>query len=193
MKLYFSLLTTLLSIIFFSACSNRPLHMYTLNIEENIPKTSPHFDSIRVDYPKGIEETMGTKIYFSRSNLTQSYYSYSQWSKSLNRILMANLIKALLKSNISKNVLDYASQAEAKYELESTIYSFEHKIEDKGSFANISIGMRLLRTQDHYLISSKIFNYKIPCETTDAKGFVEASNKALSHLSIDTIKWLKNQ
>ncbi len=183
----------LLLIIMLSACSKPPLHLYTLNIQDNIPKTTPLFSSIRIDYPKGIEEeTLGNKIYFSKSDLTQSYYGYSQWSKSLNRILMANLIKALQKSHISRVVLDYASEVEAKYELEIRIYRFEHKIIDKKkSYSNISIGIRLLNSQNRTLISSKIFNYNTPCSTTDAKGFVKASNEAISHLSIDTIKWLK--
>ncbi len=173
-----------------TACSGRSLQMYTLSTQGTLPKVSPRFSSLRVDYPKGIEDTMGTRIYFSRSDLTQSYYSYSQWSKSLNRILMANLIEALQRSGLARTVLDYASEAEAAYELESTVYRFEHRITPEGSFADVSIGLRLLRGRDRHLIASHIFSYRIPCQSTDAAGFVEAANQAVSRLSVDMIKWL---
>ncbi|WP_292654992.1 ABC-type transport auxiliary lipoprotein family protein [Nitratifractor sp.] len=173
-----------------AACSGRSLQMYTLSPQGSLPHLHPRFSSLRVDYPKGIEDTMGTRIYFSRSNLTQSYYSYSQWSKSLNRILMANLIETLQRSGLARTVLDYASEADAAYEIESTVYRFEHRITPQGSYADISIGLRLLRSSDRHLIASKIFSYQIPCRSTDAAGFVEAANRAVSRLGVDMVKWL---
>jgi ABC-type uncharacterized transport system auxiliary subunit len=187
----------LLSLLFAGAlffllggCSGKTIHMYTLNGAANPPHMHTRYSAIRVDYPKGIGDTMGTRIYFSRSDLTQSYYGYSQWSKSLNRILMANLIEALQRSGIARNVLDYASQADAPYELESTVYRFEHRIAPTGSTAEVSIGLRLIRTEDKRLVASKIFHYSIPCSRTDAQGFVEAANRAISRLSTDMVRWL---
>ncbi len=171
-------------------CGAKTINMFTLQSPTNPPKYKPIFSAIRVDYPKGIEESMGTRIYFSRSKLSQSYYSYSRWSKSLNRIIMAAIIETLQRSGIARNVLDYASEVDAMYELESTIYRFEHKITEKGSYAEISIALRLIRSQNKKLIASKIFNYSIPCTQTDAKGFVEAANSAINRLSIDMINWL---
>jgi len=179
--------------LFLAACSGKTLQLYTLSPQGNLPQVHPRFSSLRVDYPKGIEDTMGTRIYFSRSDLTQSYYSYSQWSKSLNRILMAALIETLQRSGLARTVLDYASEADAAYELESTVYRFEHRITPQGSFADVSIGVRLLRSSDRHLIASKIFSYRIPCRRTDAAGFVEAANRAVSRLGADLIRWLAKQ
>ncbi|WP_292654365.1 ABC-type transport auxiliary lipoprotein family protein [Nitratifractor sp.] len=179
--------------LFLAACSSRTLQMYTLSAEAPLPHVPPRFTSLRVDYPKGIEDTMGTRIYFSRSDLTQSYYSYSQWSKSLNRILMANLIETLQRSGLARTVLDYASEADAAYELESTVYRFEHRITAQGSYADVSIGLRLLHSNDRHLIAAKVFNYRIPCPSTDAAGFVKAANEAVSRLGTDMIRWLAKQ
>ncbi|ADV46467.1 ABC-type transport auxiliary lipoprotein family protein [Nitratifractor salsuginis] len=192
MKNLLSLLIAGALFFLLGGCSGKTIHMYTLDAAGNLPRVHPRFSAIRVDYPKGIEDTMGTRIYFSRSDLTQSYYGYSQWSKSLNRILMANLIEALQRSGIARNVLDYASQADAPYELECTVYRFEHQITPQGSTAEISIGLRLIRTEDKKLIASKIFNYSIPCTQTDARGFVEAANRAIFRLSTDMIRWLSS-
>ena len=190
MKAILSLCLGMTLLLLLGGCSGKTIQMYTLNGSTNPPRVHPRFSAIRVDYPKGIEDTMGTRIYFSRSDLTQSYYQYSQWSDSLNRILMANLIAALQRSGIAHNVLDYASQADAPYELETTVYRFEHKITPQGSSAEVVIGLRLLRSEDKRLIASKIFHYSIPCPQTDAKGFVEAANQAMARLSADMVRWL---
>ena len=192
MKSLSSLLLAGTLLILLSGCSGKTIRMYTLESTVNPPHFHPRYSAIRVDYPKGIEDTMGTRIYFSRSDLTQSYYSYSQWSKSLNRILMANLIEALQRSGIARTVLDYASQADAPFELESTVYRFEHRITPRGSSAKVSIGLRLIRSDDKRLIASKTFRYSIPCTRTDARGFVEAANLAVSRLSADMVRWLSS-
>jgi cholesterol transport system auxiliary component len=190
MKTLSSLVCAGILLLLLGGCSGKTIQMYTLQSTGTPPQVHPRYSAIRVDYPKGIEDTMGTRIYFSRSDLTQSYYSYSQWGQSLNRILMANLIEALQRSGIARNVLDYASQADAPYELESTVYRFEHHITPQGSSAEVAIGLRLIRAEDKRLIASKIFHYSVPCTQTDAKGFVEAANRAITRLSADMVRWL---
>ena len=182
-------------ILFITACSApHTLYMYTLSPSLSTP-LSPisayRGASVRVDYPKGIEDTMGTRIYYSRSRLTQSYYLYHQWSRPLNRIIMSNLISTLQQNHTFRHVLDYASEARADYLLESTVYRFRHMIEEKGSYADVSIGLRLLRTSDNHLLKSRRFEYRVPCSSTDAKGFVESANKAMEYMGQDIKKWLR--
>jgi len=185
-------LTLLLLTLFLTACGSRSVQMYTLTPGEVPVGSSPfrHSD-VRVEYPKGIEDTMGTRIYYTRSNLTRSYYLYNQWSQPLNRLVMGHIIETLQRSHAFRHVLDYASEAGADYLLETTIYRFDHRITDKGSFAEISIGLRLLRNSDRHLVKSRRFDYRIPCESTDAPGFIKAANRAMEHLSVDMLKWLK--
>jgi len=147
--------------------------------------------TLRVDYPKGIEESMGSKIYYQDSNLQESYYLYSQWSKSLNRILMGVLVDTLQNSNLFKRVVDYSSTAEVDLILETSIYKFEHKIEPNSSFANIEIEVRLLNANSNQVIKSKIFKYQTPCTSTDARGFIEASNRSMESFGRDLISFLQ--
>ena len=191
MRKLISLLALLSTLLILSACSSKAIRMYTLAPAE-VPTAASTFRhaSVRVDYPKGIEDTMGTRIYFSRSDLTRSYYRYNQWSISLNRIVMAHLIETLQRSRIFGTVLDYASEADSDYTLETTIYRFQHRIEKERSYADVSIGLRLLRSSDNRLVKSRRFNYLIPAETTDAPGFVEAANRAMQRLSADMVRWL---
>ncbi len=179
-------------IFLLAGCSSRSIQMYTLDAGSAAQpqRTAYAHATVRVDYPKGIEDTMGTRIYFSRSDLTQSYYQYHQWSKPLNRIILAQLIEALQRSHIFHRVIDYASEARSDYTLETTIYRFEHRIEKERSYAVVSVGLRLLRSDNDSVVKSRRFDYKIPAPTTDAKGFVLAANEAMKRLSVEMTRWL---
>ncbi len=180
-------------ILIFSGCSQKTLHLYTLDAASSVPRVSPRFETLRVDYPQGIENGMSDRIYFRRGDLSQSYYAQSQWAQTLNRILLANLLERLRRSGIARHVIDYASQADADYELESTVYRFEQIVEGEHSYAEISIGFRLLRSDTKKLIAQKIFTARVPCPTTDARGFVEAANNALEKLGAEMVRWLARQ
>jgi len=145
--------------------------------------------AVRVGYPRGIEGAMGTHIYYTTSDLKQSYYLYSEWNKPLSRILMKNLIGALYLSGSFGNILDYASTARADYILESVVHSFVHHIENDSSYADISIELRLMRNTGS-IIKSKLFSYRIPIRNNNAEGFVHAANIAVGKLKRDMLKWL---
>jgi len=181
------------AVLMLAACASRQLEMYTLAPAELAPVHTPYAGSdVRVDYPKGIDDTMSSRIYYSRSDLTRSYYLYHQWSQSLNRLLMAHIIESLQRAHAFRHVLDYASEAGADYLLETTIYRFEHQITPQGSYAVISIGLRLLRNSNKTLVKSRRFDYRIPCSTTDAPGFIRAANQAMERFSLDMVRWLKS-
>jgi cholesterol transport system auxiliary component len=189
-KLTSATLLTLLLLL--TACGSRQIRMYTL-APGTVPSGYASFrrSDVRVEYPKGIEDTMGTRIYYTRSDLTRSYYLYNQWSLPLNRLIMAHLIETLQRGKAFRHVLDYASEAGADYLLETTIYRFDHRITGQGSFAEISIGVRLLHTGDRRLVKSRRFAYRVPCESTDAPGFIRATNRAMERFSSDLLKWLR--
>jgi len=185
------LLATLLLLL--TACGTKTIRMYTLSPAQVGAQRTPYAGrDVRVDYPKGIDDTMSTRIYYTRSDLTRSYYLYNQWSLPLNRLVMAHLIGTLQQSHAFRHVLDYASEAGSDYILETTIYRFEHRITPEGSFAEISIGLRLLRTADKSLVKSRRFDYKIPCKSTDARGFIEATDEAMRRFDTDLLRWLRS-
>jgi len=191
MKKISSFLLLLLA-LFLAACGSQAVRMYTLAPAQVPAGPSPfHGSDVRVEYPKGIEDTMGTRIYYTRGDLTRSYYLYNEWSQPLNRLVMAHLIEALQRSHTFRNVLDYASEAGADYLLETTIYRFDQRITGQEAYADVSIGLRLLRNGDHKLVKSRRFDYRIPCESADAPGFVKAANRAMERLAVDMVRWLR--
>ena len=176
-----------------AGCASTAIKTYTLSPKSYKRVSYSKFQNsvVRVDYPKGVEDTMGTKIYYQDGSLEESFYLYSQWSKSLNRIIMGAVVDILQQSNLFKRVVDYSSTADVDYILESSIREFEHKLEGNSSFASIIIEARLLDSTNHKIVKSKLFHYKEPCTTTDARGFVEASNGALERFGRDLVLFLE--
>ena len=187
------LFLTILMLGLLAGCGGRTLSQYTLKSPSTAPVASSPYRhaTVRVDYPHGIDDTMGTRIYFSKEDLTRAPYRYSRWSQPLNRLLMAHIIEALQRARIFRQVLDYASEAPADYRLETTIYRFDHHLLESGdSVALISLEVRLLSSRDSRILRSRRFDYRIPCGRTDARGFIEAANRALDRFARDLVRWL---
>jgi ABC-type uncharacterized transport system auxiliary subunit len=149
-----------------------------------------HNKILMVDYPGGIGHGMSDRIYYRKGDIESSYL-YSRWSVSQNRLLMARILKIVRNSSIFKEVLDYASEATPDYLLESRIYAFRHMLnKDGSSYALIDIVFRLLRYEDHKVVKSVELRYEEPCESTDARGFVRAAERAMRRLGDDLVEWL---
>ncbi|WP_456430997.1 ABC-type transport auxiliary lipoprotein family protein [Nitratifractor sp.] len=194
MKSLMTLLFLLVSIVSIDGCSaTRGLTLYRLDAPgAKAANARWHRATLRVDFPKGLDEGMSSRIYFVRGDLSRSYYRYSQWSGSLSRLLLGDLYRTLSGSGLFAHVIDYASQAESDYTLETEILRFEHRIDPDGkrSYAVVEIAARLLRSASGSIVRSRRFAYRIPCPSTDAAGFVQAANTALGAFNRDIVRWL---
>ncbi len=189
------LLTLLLGMVIsvMAGCvASHTIQSYTLESKTDIGPSCRHIyrhSTIRVEYPRGIENSMGTRIYYSKERLKRSYYLYSEWNKPLSRILMKNLMDALYLSGNFRGVTDYASTAKSDYILESVVHSFVHRIEKDSSFADISIELRLMREGGN-VVKSRLFSYAVPVRSKNAEEFVRAANTAIAKLKKDMTLWL---
>ncbi len=195
MKKRLTIFTVLLSVILAGcAIKSRNIDIYTFSLPDiSIPhiRSKYHNSVLRVDYPNGSNETMGSRIYY-REGDKEAWYLYSRWSDSVNRMLMSVIIDTLQKSSIFKDVIDYSSNSVDDYELETSIYDFRHEIDDEQSYAYLKIGFRLLNSENKKIVKHKIFEYRVTCESVDAKGFVKAVKEINNKLARDLINWLKN-
>ena len=94
-------------------------------------------------------------------------------------------------SRIFKAVLPYESTAGEDLRLESIVFDFSHHVRGEASFAIVSIQMNLINTDSGKLIKTKRFSYKEQTQTLDARGYVEATNRAMGRLSRDLVVWLR--
>ncbi len=175
-------ITVLLSsIVIISGCSikSHKLSSYDLQTEVNVHMQKRYPNSVlMVKYPSSLGAFGGSRIYYKRDGLT-SYYLYSQWSQSLNRIIYNQLLKELESSNLFKAVVGFNSGVKANMELETEILKFYHIVTDSGSYSNIEIVVKLIDANSKSVIKVKRFSYKDTIKEANAKEFVKKSEEAL--------------
>jgi ABC-type uncharacterized transport system auxiliary subunit len=164
------------------------LDIYTISpspIQANCHASVYSKKSVVVSYPTGIEEAMGSRIYYTSQKYGRSYYLYSRWNSSPNRLLMATIERSLRHYGIFSHVLRYNSPAKADYTLETSIDEMVHIVSGDKSYALVEIGYTLVSTENGSVARSGRFRYEIECKTVDAKGFVQAVNEAYGRFGKD--------
>lgn len=186
----------LLSLFFMGGCSLKdsgPITEYSLSASTVPAVPSSRFQSrtLKITYPESLKEKLSRDIIYSYSLSDRGVYQNSQWSNSIARLIQGTLIEGMEQSRIFKGVLSYASTAYADYRLESTVYDFSHHIRGKESYSIVSMKFVLIDTSTGKLVKTRKFTYKEPTRTVDARGYVEATNIAMSRLVRDLAGWLR--
>lgn len=146
---------------------------------------------LKVSYPLTLKEKLNDKMHYSYSLSDRGEYMNSRWSNDAGKLLQGSMISVLTQSNIFKVVLPFASDVEENLRMESSIFDFSHHVRGDTSYAIVSIQYTLMNAETGKLIKTKRFNYKEHTTTTDARGYVEATNKIMSRLSRDLVVWLR--
>ena len=181
--------------LMFQGCSLKepPLKIYTLNTTTNIKVYNHTFKekTLKVIYPQSIKEKIGQEMNFSYSETEQGSYQNARWSNSLGQLLQGVFMETLQQSGLFGTVLSFSSSAREDYRLESTVFAFSHRVRGDISNAVVSIQFSLIDADTGKLMKSRRFSYAVPTVTTDAKGYTDAANQALSQLSRDLVAWLE--
>jgi len=175
-------------------CTKEPaLKVYSLNTPsmDAVHSSTYKNKSIKVTYPQSLKDNISQKMNFSYSSMDSGHYQNSEWSNNMSKLLQGTFIEVLDESKLFKVVLFDTSTAKEDYRLESTIFAFQHSVRGTASHAIVSIKFNLISTETGSLLKSKRFSYKEATTTTDAKGYVAATNVAVSRLSNDLVAWLR--
>lgn len=175
-------------------CSKAPvINMYSLSVPQVQTETVNVYKhkSIKVSFPQSIREPMSEKMHFSYAENDRGTYQNSQWSNDMNRLLQGMFIEVLDRSRLFKVVLSDMSTLQENYRLESTIFDFEHQVRGRDSYAVVSVQFTLINADSGRLAKSKRFSYQERTPTTDAKGYVAATNRIMIRLSDDLLKWIQ--
>jgi cholesterol transport system auxiliary component len=176
------------------SCTKAPAYkIYTLDAPKinSVFTKRYRYKNIKVAYPQSIKEEISERMNFSYSNSDRGVYQNSEWSNSLGKLLQGTLIEVLESTHYFKAVLSDDSIAKENLRLESNIYSFEHRVRGRESYAIISIQFMLINADTGNLIKSRRFSYREATKSTDAKGYAKATNVALAKLSRDLVRWLR--
>jgi len=175
-------------------CTKEPaMKVYSLDIPSvsAVPGSSYKNKSIKITYPQSLRNKISQKMNFSYSSIDSGNYQNSEWSNNMSKILQGTFIEVLDGSKLFKVVLSDTSTVKEEYRLESTIFAFEHSVRGTASDAIVSIQFNLISTETGSLVNSKRFSYTEPTPTMVAKGYVAATNAAVSTLSRDLVVWLR--
>ena len=183
-------------LLFLSGCAfktSAPITEYTLSATPVGAVSSSRYKNkaIKVTYPDSLKEKLSRSIDYSYSLSDQGVYQNSQWSNALPKLIEGTVIEALDQSQLFKGVLPFSSTVYEDYRLESIVYDFSHHIRGEESYALISIRFTLIDTKTGRMTKTRRFSYKEYTKTVDARGFVEASNVAMSKLTRDLVNWLR--
>ena len=176
-------------------CTKEPaLKVYSLNTPSvnAVQNSSYKSKSIKVTYPKSLKDEVSQKMHFSYSSIDSGNYQNSEWSNNMSKLLQGTFIEVLDESKLFKVVLFDTSTVREDYRLESNIFAFEHRVRGDLSHAIVSIQFNLISIETGSMVQSKRFTYAEATPTIDAKGYVAATNVAVSKLSQDLLKWLKS-
>jgi len=177
-----------------SACTKAPaLQIYTLDVPQvKVRGVHPYLSkTLKVSYPQTLKEALSQKMNFSYSISDRGVYQNSQWSNNIGKLLQGTIIELLERSKLFNVVLSDASTLHEEYRLESNIFAFEHRVRGTDSYAVVSIQFTLIDADSGKLLKSRRFSYQEPTPSTDAKGYVSATNVIMNRLSSDLIEWLR--
>lgn len=175
-------------------CTKEPaLKSYSLMTPSVTPIEKSRYQnkSIKVTYPQSLKNKLSQKMHFSYSSIDSGTYQNSEWSNNMAKILQGTLIEVLDKSKLFKVVVSDTSTAKEDYRLESHVFAFEHSVRDTRSNAVVSIQFNLISVETGGIVKSKRFTYREATPTTDAKGYVSATNRVISKLAQDLLEWIK--
>lgn len=175
-------------------CTKEPaMKVYSLDIPtvSAVHSSAYKNKSIKIAYPQSLRNKISQKMNFSYSSIDSGNYQNSEWSNNMSKILQGTFIEVLDGSKLFKVVLSDTSTVKEAYRLESTIFAFEHSVRGTASDAIVSIQFNLISKETGSLVKSKRFSYKEATPTMDAKGYVAATNVAVSKLSRDLVGWLR--
>lgn len=188
--------SSIMLIILAAGCAMKeapPLKVFTLKTVTPVRTSNSIYRNkvLKVAYPQMLKERMGNKMLFSYSDSEQGVYQNSEWSNTVPKLLQGSLVAMLGKSRIFKAVLPVSSTAGEDLRLESMIYDFSHHVRGEASYAAVSVQFSLIDSSTGRLLRTKQFSYKESTRTTDAEGYVEATNRAVEKLARDLVIWLR--
>lgn len=175
-------------------CTQAPvLKVYSLDVPkvQKVRQSSYKQKVIKVSFPQSLREQMSQKMNFSYSHNDYGTYMNSEWSNHMSKLLQGTVIDVLDNSKLFKAVLPDTTTLKVNYRLESNIFTFEHQVRGKASYAIISIQFTMIDADTGKLAKSKRFTYKESTPSIDAEGYANATNVAINRLSQDLIEWLR--
>jgi len=194
--MYYKIISILFMALIFNACSIKEvpaMKVYTLSVPAVKASLNGRYRQkiIKISYPTALNEKLSNKINYSYSLLDRGEYLHSVWSNNLSKLLQGSIVQILMDSKLFSVVVSSKSNIKDDYRLESSIFDFSHHVRGGKSYAIMSIHCILINVDSGKFEKEKRFSYIVDTKTTDARGYVEATNVIMSKFAKDLVKWLE--
>jgi ABC-type uncharacterized transport system auxiliary subunit len=193
---YIRILLFLTTIILFAGCSTKslpPITKYTIDesIDVDIlPVKVGNCKSIKIGFPQSSDEIFSKNIIYQKGLQKNGYY-FSKWFETPNEMLYKLVLSSLQKSKICKMILPEEMDTFAQYSLGINILDFSQIFTKNGSHAMVKV-LFYIKDKKGNIKAQKLFDEVAKCKSDDAKGAVDALNKASKKLDLELVKWLAN-
>lgn len=188
----------LLFLLFFiTGCTVKtaPITEYKINTNvqnTNVQKSKYIDKSLKVSQAFSSNSLMTLKMNYIQGTTKKYYYNESQWSQSPNKAVTKQMIKMLREAKLFSSVQVAKSRSKSDLILEIYVEDFmQYYNEDlTKSYVNIAMTLTLIDSKNNQVIASKAFDSKSQTKSLDAKGGVDALNKALENILEKNANWL---
>ncbi len=172
-----------------------PIRYYSIetrtpNLEALVFPT-PRFDTLEIVmvHPTRLSESSG--IYYLDADHRRQPYAFSRWYETPATMLENKLLYAFKKAHVARTVVGKVSGVRAHYRLEIAILEAIQDFTDgKPSKVRLSCMATLLDNPSRESLAARLFETSVPAGSEDAKGGVEAFNRAADAIVTDILRWI---
>jgi len=163
---------------------------YTLDSRGSC-RTSRHIDATLLIAEPAVKRDLDTpSIHYSDERYSLEKYTLTRWSDTPADMLHRMIAENMSRSGLFSNVVASPVKCESDYLLQSELYRFRQEFDGNLSRGVLAIKFYLTDPKEKRLIASRMFRYRVPAESSDARGAVKALNKAAAYLTNDLCRWL---
>ncbi len=156
---------------------------YLLDVKvDDLPAVKPSEKVLLVSLPKAQSGYATRSIIYTKTPLTLSNYSKSEWADTPAKMLTPLIVNAMEKSGLFRAVLTAPGQAMGDLRLETDIIRLQHEFFTQPSRVRFSLRAKLFDAKTREVLATKLFEASEPAPSENAYGGVQAANRALKRV-----------
>lgn len=149
--------------------------------------------SLKVYRALGSSNYHSQYIYYILGKHKQYSYTQARWAEPPSVMITDALSRSLRESKLFDVVIQSSSRAQGDLGLEIYIEDFMHYFESNATkgYVKASVHLSLIDIQKNQVLDANTFSVQLASLSDDAKGGVEALEKALEKIVEENILWLE--
>jgi len=184
-------------VMFFTACTvTQPVvSMYRIAPKMHhvhIQESSCHDKSLKIEQVFTTPSLTTTHMKYALENYEEFAFNQSAWVSTPKSAISEVLLQSIRSTGIFSNVSSFKSRSKTDYVLESNLDEFMQYFnkDNTKSYVKVRLIVSLLDRKNAQIIRTAEFASQVSTKSIDAKGGVEALNKALKEVLEKVNSWL---